>query len=109
MALYMAVNDDAYPPTLQHLIELGQPEDIFVCPSAEDEEPFGYFYLSTDSKAPGQTLIACDFEGNHDDYRNVLRADWSSMNVDEEEFEALLQFPWNAAFAAALREAEKLR
>ncbi len=108
-ALYVGENMDVFPPTLQHLIEAGQPEDIFVCPSDEDAEPFDYFYLATDSNAPGNTLMACDFEGNHDDYRNMLRADFSTMNVDEEEFEALLQEPQNAAFAAALREAEKRR
>ena len=103
-ALYMAENQDVFPPTLQHLIDSGQPSNLFICPSDdEDEEPFDYFYLPATSASSGDTMIACDFRDNHDDYRNILFADCSTGDLTEREFQDALGEPHNAAFAAGLR------
>jgi prepilin-type processing-associated H-X9-DG protein len=109
VALYQRDNKAEFPPTLQHLIDAGQGERAFTCPSTRHEKPFDYFYLPPTMDAHWDTIIACDFEANHRDIRNVLFADSHVRAMEIEEFEQELAKPHNAAFAAALREAERGR
>ena len=57
-------------------------------------------------------MVACDYIDNHLDMgasrsgRNVLTFDGAVRWMGEAEFQAQLAQPQNAAFAAALREAE---
>ncbi len=111
--MYASSYDDAHPPTLRHLIDDGQPADIFVCPSTGTEvretPPYvsDYFYLPPDPNAPNETIVACESMGNHEDYRNALFADFHVHGFTEEAFQALLEEPQNTAFAAALRAVER--
>jgi len=97
-------------PTLQALSDEGLIRKAhLVCPAAE-ERAIGYFYLpgeSVPNDKPTNTLRACDLRDNHGPgSRGVLLANGDVMRPDEEAFEELLALPENAAFAAALREAE---
>jgi prepilin-type processing-associated H-X9-DG protein len=88
---------------------------VFVCPwrmhSSGGSRPAGrtcdYFYCPPPSNAAPQTIVACDFGGNHGDgSRNVLYADGSVRRMSAGEFQAELAKPENASFAAALWQAE---
>jgi hypothetical protein len=108
--LYKAEN---WPADLQTLpaAYVGSPK-LFVCPCVRgDRRPVGrtydYFYFPPKSDAAPRTIIACDFGGNHrDGSRNVLRAAGSVHRMSAGEFQAALADPANAAFAAALSQAE---
>ncbi len=115
IVMYASSYDDASPPTLRELIEDGQPADLLVCPSTGTQVREGppyfsdYFYLPPDPNASDETIVACDFKGNHDDWRNALFADSHMAGFTEQAFQALLEEPHNATFAAALRAAESER
>lgn len=109
LAFYQSENDDAFPPDLQHLIDTGPGHDAFVCPLTGHDQPFDYFYLPPAKDAPGETMTACDFKGNHEDGRSVLYADSHVKRLKEAQFQQELAKPHNAAFAAALRAAEAAR
>ena len=106
IVIYQGMNDDAFPPALEYLPEEFTPRDQLICPSSPGDRPVDYFYLPPFPSARDGTIIACDFERNHWDYRNVLYADFSAGTMNEQEFRDKLDEPQNAAFAAALREAE---
>ena len=89
----------------------------FVCPcvlgSGSGNRPAGrtcdYFYCPPPSNAAPQTIIACDFGGNHgagEESRNVLCADGGVRAMSEAEFRAALADPANAAFFTALSQVE---
>lgn len=109
--LYQQANEQAYPADFDTLIKDGQGPKLFQCPAAQrggNGKKFDYFYLASSSVNPdSNTIIACDFKGNHPDQtRNVLYADGRVMRAPERQFQAELTQPYNAAFAAALRKAE---
>ncbi len=104
--LYQTEHEDVFPPSLETLIEEGLPEKCMQCPSADEDPEFDYFYLPPSPMAPPDTLIACDYGDNHDNYRNVLFKDGSLVNMNDTEFAEELSKPHNAAFAAALQQAE---
>jgi len=113
ITFYRAVNDDKWPADLTALTpEYVRSPAVYVCRCVRDgNRPAGrtydYFYLAPTSNASPQTIIACDFDGNHrDGSRNVLFANGSVIKMTAAEFQASLADPANAAFAAALRQAE---
>ena len=105
-AMYSVRNQDVYPPTLQHIIDSGQSEDILQCPS-ENTDRVDYFYMQPSADAPNNTIIACDYLTNHQgEVRNVLFLDSHIERHDEESFQKLLTEPQNLVFAEKLRVAE---
>ena len=75
-------------------------------PSAEENRRCDYFYLAPSPGAPGDLLMACDFKDNHGGWRSVLYVPGNAKKLTEVEFQAELAKPVNAAFAAALKNAE---
>jgi len=66
-----------------------------------------YFYFPPKSARYTDTIVACDFAGNHSDgYRSVLFVAGYVKPMKPAEFQAELAKPVNAAFAKALRQAE---
>lgn len=107
VVLYQEENEDVFPPTLQHLIDSEiMPSGNITCPFAENDRQIDYFYFPPAKLSPDNTMMACDFRDNHDDYRNVVLVDGSISGFTEQEFQDALKEPQNAAFAAALRAAE---
>ena len=108
--LYKAEN---WPADLQTLpaAYVGSPK-LFVCPCVRGDrrlagQTYDYFYFPPKSDADPMTIVACDFGGNHGDgSRNILRAAGSVHRMSAGEFQAELADPANAAFAAALLQAE---
>jgi hypothetical protein len=104
---YKAHNNDAYPPNLEALVGAGSVQQpMLQCPAAATHRPCDYFYLPPAAGAPGNMLIACDFTGNHPLGRCTLLANGMGTFLDEASFQQTLAKPENAAFAAALRQAE---
>jgi len=109
MAMYGAENDDAYPASLEALVTARRLEQKELCCPSTNDGGVDYFYLPP---APGTlygTLVACDYSGNHEGLRNLLRHDGSVGELTEEEFQQTLAEPRNIAFAEALRQAESKR
>jgi len=111
---YRSQNDDEWPEDLKSMvgrIHLDLDPKVFTCPCLRSSNrPAGrtcdYFYFPPRSGG-NQTIVACDFGGNHGDgFRNVLRADGSVVLMSPVMFQAEQVKPENAAFAAALRQAE---
>jgi hypothetical protein len=110
----------AFPPDLQALVEIGATHPrTLQCPDRSDPRSCDYFYLppegvfnvgfdgaETRPAAPPDALVLCDYEGNHEGGRHVAFATGHVKWLTEEEFQADLAKPVNAAFAAALRKAE---
>ena len=109
IALYRLENDDA-PTRVAAIFAVGHvSQEHFRCPSAESDRGIDYFYLppARPKEADGTTIIACDFKDNHKgEGRNVLYWSFSVQWMTEQDFQAELQKPTNAEFAAALMEAE---
>lgn len=106
MAMYCAVNDEAYPQTVEQLLESGEiGERMLQCPSDDDPERDYFICFPTDRNAPSKRIIACDHASNHDDYRNVLYASMGVTGMTEAAFQAALKEPVNAEFAEAYRKA----
>ena len=116
---YADDNQDAYPPDIDRsLVEyLGEdpsakPGTRIACVNAQAAADRGYFYATPAGLTragvakPTAAMIACDYAGNHPTQRSVLFADGHVQALDAPEFDRLLAEPQNAAFAAALREAE---
>ena len=110
IAAYWAENQGAYPRDLDVLVRQGLvAKTMLRCPGGEGNRRCDYFYLAPSGDAaavPDDLLVACDLRGNHRDVRNVMYASGSVKRLTEVEFQAELAKPVNAAFAAALREAE---
>lgn len=112
--LYKSENDGKWPADLQTLIAQVQASPkLFTCPCVRggSGRPAGrtcdYFYLPPKPDADPRTIVACDLGGNHrDGSRNILRAAGSVHRMSAAEFQAELAAPANAAFAAALLQAE---
>jgi prepilin-type processing-associated H-X9-DG protein len=102
----------SFPADLDAIVKKGYvtPKQL-TCPCLRsDSRPVGrkydYFYFP---RSPGgnQAIVACDFGGNHTDgSRNVLYADGRVIKMTADTFQAELADPANAAFAAALLQAE---
>lgn len=117
MVSYEQANDGAAASTLDAMLTTPQLlEKHLQCPTVElrtqptalGDKP-DYFYMPPPKDAPGGALVACDYVGNHDDVRNCLFADRSIKQLGLPKFAEVLSEPQNAAFAAALREAEEKR
>jgi len=102
----------SYPADLVAMVDKGMisPKTL-ICPCLRHgNRPAGrkcdYFYLPP-SPGGNQTIVACDFDGNHSDgSRNVLFTDGHIQRMSAAAFQAELAKPENAAFAAALLQAE---
>ena len=120
IVLYAMENEDAYPPKLEVLIGEGSVSwNRLRCPAVDEKMPqelsreqyqrCDYFYLPPSGDpgdVPGYLLLVCDLRGYHDGVRHVLYARGEVKRLTEEEFQAELAKPVNAAFAAALGKAE---
>jgi len=108
--MYRHSNENKFPPDLETLIDAGLIHDrkLFRCPAARSGRSCDYFYLAPQGAHPlPDTIIACDLWRNHKGKgRNVLHADGTVWWETEKGFQAELDKPINAAFAAALRAAE---
>jgi hypothetical protein len=109
--MYCTENKDAFPPNLDVLVREGTVSaKMLQCPSAGRNRQCDYFYLAPSGDAADaldDLLVACDLRGNHGgEGRTVLHASLVCKWVREEAFQAELDKPVNAAFAAALRKAE---
>jgi len=109
VALYMSNNEGVPPPDLHTLIqaELSVPDGLR-CPLVRhSDRASDYFYMPPGKDADGRSMIACEFKGNHSGGRHVLYYDSSATWMGRKDFAAELAKPQNAAFAKALRVAEK--
>jgi prepilin-type processing-associated H-X9-DG protein len=113
IVLYRSENDGNWPADFQTMIAKYQDSpNLFTCPCVRGgSRPAGrtcdYFYFLPKSDADPQTIVACDYRGNHrDGSRNVFYADGSVRTVSAVAFQAELADPANAAFAAALLQVE---
>lgn len=96
-----------YPPTPKELVEEGYASSKnFQCPSDIQHREMAYFYLPPLETDNGETFVMCDWKGNHENVRNILRKDGNVQEFSEEAFQADLAKPYNARFAEALRKAE---
>lgn len=111
VGIYQALNNEAYPTSLATLRKADAYLQEFHCFWSRVPGD-SYFYLAPSGRpvdvAP-QTIIACDLLTAHPNGgRSILCADTTISNVrTDADFKQLLQKPCNAAFAAALREAER--
>ena len=109
-AIIYSNTHSAFPASLQELVDAGdlQAKDLR-CPAAEAlgrECDFFYFQPTTASR--GSDLMACDLAGNHPNGdRGCLTVTGSVRWLTEAEFQAELAAESNAAFRAALAEAER--
>ena len=109
IAMYCTENQDAYPADLEVLARQGfGPVELWQRPSAGGRRRCDYFYFPPADPADALVymLVACDLKGNHPDGRNVLYVQGNVKWLDENDFQAELGKPVNAAFAAALKKAE---
>jgi len=111
IAMYRVEYEDAFPPDLEVLItEHTMPGEFLHCPAVEQHRRCDYFYLAPSgdpADVPEDSLLACDFKGNHGgEGRNVVYASEKVKWLKERDFQAELAKPVNAAFAAALRKVE---
>ena len=116
ISMYAALNQDAFPADLEALVtEQGMSRKMLQCPSAGGKRQCDYFYFYL--PPPGEPaedpadiaddlVLACDLRGNHREGRNVVYASGEVKWFEEKDFQAELAKPINAAFAAALKEAE---
>jgi len=111
--LYKSLNNGDWPADLQTMIaKYHVSPERFVCPCVRSGlrpagRTYDYFYFPPKSNADWQTIVACDLGGNHrDGSRNILRAAGSVHRMSAGEFQAEMADPANAAFAAALWQAE---
>ncbi len=112
ITFYTDENEDVYPADLESIVDDYLVErTLLKCPSARSSRDCDYFYSPPPKTKEGvyelRSIIACDFKDNHDgESRSVLFAVGSVRWLSEEDFQQELQQPYNAAFAAALREVE---
>jgi len=114
LAIYTAENYDVYPPSFDKLIENGfiTEETLhYPNPSFFASKSRSYFYLPPKKKGEevdSSIIIVCEKKNldKHVDGRNVLFAGGRVEYFSPEDFAAALAEPHNAAFAAALKQAE---
>ncbi|MDP6544972.1 MAG: hypothetical protein QGH60_13360 [Phycisphaerae bacterium] len=107
-AIYAAENKDKYPENLKILMDDDSdllPADALKCPSDKSQRACSYLYVAPAPDAEEQTLMLCDLKGNHAKVRCVAFKNTIGTRMSEEEFQAALKLPRNAAFAAALEKA----
>ena len=111
--MYTNANNDVYPPDVTFLIADGLSPSAFKCPSAGTGRSCDYFYCQPQLALDPVTLvpnpaafIACDLKGNHRGLRDALTKEDKIISLSEEEFQRELARPWNANFAAKLRQVE---
>ncbi len=112
IAMYKKGHAGNTPPDLQFLVRNHLlPPTILQTPREGPARPgaIDYFYFPRGDDDPIGSFMACDFAGNHPDGRCVLRTGGNVTFLKEEDFQAALPKPENAAFAAALKTAEAQR
>jgi len=106
--LYVTSHNGAPPGGIDALLEAKtlQPEHL-KCPGARSGRTCDYFLHFPAEPLPGDALIGCDLAGNHrDGRRSALSYGGAVRLLTPSAFEAELARPINAAFAAALRQAD---
>ena len=101
---------DAFPESLQELVDAGdlQARDLR-CPAADAlGRECDFFYFQPTTASVGSALMACDLAGNHPNGdRGCLTVAGNVTWLTEAEFQAELAKEDNAAFRAALADAER--
>ena len=82
------------------------PLRVLQWPDDPGQRECGYFYIQPASLPEAGAFSLCDLKGNHDQARWVVFSDGMTEMLTEAEFQAALQLPRNAAFAAALKKAD---
>ena len=99
---YTSFNGQA-PPNLQTLVSTGDlaAGQLAAGPSV--------VYVAAKPSTPGSAIVACLLipAGGDANARHVLFADGSVTQMNEQEFQAALNKPENAAFAAALSQSQR--
>ena len=112
MMMYAEEWDGQPAPNLAALnAYTGGPPGITSCPSRQPRKPgrVDYLYVPQplmEMERPQETILLCDLKGNHEDGRNVAFGDGHVTWMSEDDFQALLARPHNAAFADGLKKAE---
>lgn len=108
LLLYMKANDERIPPDVDALIDKQLITKYSLrCPDAKAHRERDYFiHWPGSPDASRETLLACDYRGNHKGERHVLFYGGQVSRRTEQEFQQELEQEHNAAFAAALRQAE---
>jgi len=105
-AIYASENRGKFPEGTKVLIDADLITlDALRCPGDTRQRASSYLYLAPSPEAAGRTMILCDLEGNHEGIRNVAFRNGGVVSMSQEEFQAALKEPRNAAFAAALKKA----
>lgn len=99
MMIYASENTDIYPPTLDYLVQNGQPPKMLDCPGS-DRQGNDYLYVQPSVNDAGTKIVLCDRPGNHYGRVCALQADCKVLTLDLAEFEALLARPENAPIRA---------
>jgi hypothetical protein len=106
--VYASENDGESPASLEVMRDKGLvSSDGLRCPCPESQQRGGYFYWPPSPTAPGLTFVACELDSNHGRFRHVAMKNAAVLKMTEEAFQAKLKLPQNAAFAEALKKAEK--
>ena len=105
--IYM-LQKQSVPSSVQGFLDTGMASpQAFQCPGVKQHTACDYFlHWPPDASVPGDTMIACDYEANHRGRRNVLSLRGTVTSLTEADFADMLTLPHNAAFSAALRQAE---
>ena len=107
LVLYTHTYDGVYPQDLRLLVKGGSVghEGLFY-PGRAGDPRASYFYLPPVGTDRSDTIVACERIGCSKGGRNCLTVGNAVRWVTEAEFQAELDKPQNARFAAALRGAE---
>jgi len=106
--LYAAGNNGQYPFALEDLIE-----DQYISrkmlrsPADKIDLACSYFYFAPNTESPDEAFMACTFDDVYKQFRHVLYFDGTVKKLSETEFQAELAKPYNAKFAAALKQAAR--
>ncbi len=105
---YRAEQRNKYPPDLKTLVDMDfVTTDAFKCRSDQAGRDRSYLYVAPTKNVLGETIMLCELKGVHKDRRSVGFADGSVTAMTEAQLQAALKLPQNAAFAEALKKAEK--
>ncbi|MHC4986443.1 MAG: hypothetical protein ACYTFO_09855 [Planctomycetota bacterium] len=101
---------DAFPNSLQDLIDARdlQARDLHCPAAAALARECDFFYFQPTASSRGSALMACDLDGNHPNGdRGCVTVTGAVQWLTDAEFQAELAKEENAAFGAALAEANR--